>query len=112
MIENLKDFIERLKADFLRGITLFSLAFLLSLIEKSLAPSDDLIFLKAVISSSSLILFIVGFSHVLRRVIFPQIDLKEFARKALSEPLAASIVFLGISIVLSTLIFVNVMLIS
>lgn len=43
-------------------------------------------------------------SHIIRKILFPYIDLKMFADKALETPLSAAIVFCGVVTILSVII--------
>jgi len=112
MIETTLDFLKRLWVDIQRLFFLFLIVFVLSIIDVVFKFSEQYAFLTAVCTSTSIVLAVAGISHIARRVLFPQIDLKEFARQALREPLSSAIVFLGICVVLSTFIVVNVMLLS
>ena len=53
---------------------------------------------------AGLALYGVALSHVLRKVLFPYIDLKRYAQEANKEPAGAGLVFLGVSIVLAAFI--------
>ncbi|MFA6971644.1 MAG: hypothetical protein WC208_09625 [Gallionella sp.] len=53
---------------------------------------------------AGLALYGVALSHVLRRVMFPYIDLKEFAHISRLHPVGASVVFLGVCLVLAAFI--------
>jgi hypothetical protein len=53
---------------------------------------------------AGLALYGVALSHVLRRLLFPYIDLKHYAELANESPNGAGLVFLGVSIVLSVFI--------
>lgn len=112
MIETTLDFLKRLWIDLKRLVFLAIIVIILSSLDGALKLEENYSFLAAVLTSTSIILVIVGISHIIRRVLFPNIDLKEFARVALDNPIAASIVFLGICIILSTFIVVNTMLLS
>lgn len=64
-------------------------------------------------SSSQVVLYAVGISliltalsHILRKVLFPYLDLEIIAKKASEVPLGASIVFASVCFLLSTLISV------
>ena len=59
-------------------------------------------------ASTALVLFITALSHVLRRVLFPQIDLQAYARKALENPMSAALVFAAVVCLIGTLIGVSV----
>lgn len=112
MIETLRDFLDRIKVDLQRLFFILFIVAILSSIDKIFTFSENFAFLTAVLTSTSIVLTVSGISHVVRRILFPNIDLKEFARPALNHPIAASIVFLGVCIVLSVLVVVNVMLLS
>lgn len=45
------------------------------------------------------------FSHITRRVFFPYVDVEQYAKKALEEPLSAAIVFLSITLLLCVMLF-------
>lgn len=52
--------------------------------------------------------FVAAISHVMRRALFPQLDLQLIAIHAMkNNSTAAAVVFLGICIVLASFIFVN-----
>lgn len=53
---------------------------------------------------AGLALYGVALSHVLRRVMFPYIDLKVYARIARDQPIGAGMVFMGVSMVLAAFI--------
>lgn len=112
MIETTVDFLKRIWVDLQRLFFLFLLVFGLSTIDSVFKFGEQYAFLTAVLSSTSIVLTVAGISHIIRRILFPSIDLKVFAREALYQPLASAIVFLGVCIVLSTFIVVNVMLLS
>lgn len=44
-------------------------------------------------------------SHLVRKILFPYIDMSVFAKKALETPIGASIVFCSISVILSVIIY-------
>lgn len=99
-------------ADLKRLSVLFVIVFILSSVDGVFQLDEKYAFLTAVLSSTSIVLLVAGISHIVRRILFPSIDLKEFSKTALTQPLSASLVFLGVCIVLSTFIIVNVMLLS
>lgn len=62
-------------------------------------------------SGSMVVLYALGISllvssvsHVVRKVLFPYIDLEKFANKALETPVGAAIVFLSITLILAVII--------
>lgn len=112
MIETFQDFMKRIWVDLQRLFFLFLAVFILSSIDGIFQFEEQYAFLTAVLSSTSIVLTVAGISHIIRRIFFPSIDLKEFSREALNHPLSSAIVFLGVCIVLSTFIVVNVMLLT
>ena len=52
-----------------------------------------------------MLLMICATSHLLRKVLFPYLDLKLFVDKALSEASSAGMVFLGMSFILGMMIY-------
>ncbi len=64
--------------------------------------------LSPLLTSAALVLALAVLSHCTRRVLFPRLDLQEIALKAIEHPLGAALVFLGISMVLSVLVYANV----
>ena len=105
------DWKDGLKGDLFRmGIVLAAIV-VLNVIDLVL-PAGVFAYLTAVLSSTSVVLFIAAASHLMRKVFFPQISLTDLYTEAKAHPLGAGIVFLGITLVLSSLIFVNVMLLN
>lgn len=51
--------------------------------------------------------FAAALSHIMRRAVFPSLDLSQYARKALESPAGAGMVFLGVCIVISAFIALN-----
>lgn len=51
-------------------------------------------------------------SHLIRKILFPYVDLEKFSDKALESPIAASIVFLSISMILAVIIGATCVLLS
>lgn len=45
------------------------------------------------------------FSHVARRVFFPYVDVERYAAKALEDPIAASLIFMSITLLLCVMLF-------
>jgi len=58
------------------------------------------------------ILAVVIFSHVTRRVLFPYLDLKRFAHKAMESATGAGIVVLAVCIVIASAVIAQAMLLS
>ena len=112
MIESYKEFFKRLWADLKRISAIILIILLIGELDSMFTFTEKFSYLTAVISSTSIVLAIAAFSHLTRRIFFPEIDLKEFAKTAKETPLSASIVFLGVCVILSTLIVVNVSLLK
>lgn len=53
---------------------------------------------------AGLALYGVALSHILRRLLFPYIDLKQFAEQGRADPTGAGLVFLGVCIVMTAFI--------
>jgi len=53
---------------------------------------------------TGLTLYGVAISHVLRRALFPYLDMKGVAGRACESPVGAGLVFLGVCVVLSSLL--------
>jgi hypothetical protein len=95
---------KRFKSDIARVAGLFFAATLLVMIS---APLAELIGEPAYapwLLFAGLALYGVALSHILRRVLFPYIDLKSVADRAQCSPEGAGLVFLGVCIVLSSFI--------
>ena len=58
----------------------------------------------ALVFSGLTILAVVAFSHIVRRLLFPYLDLKTFAARARNEPIATSLVFASVCLVLAAVI--------
>ena len=70
-----------------------------------LAFMRDLEGLRVVLYVLGILLLIAVTSHVLRKVLFPYLDLGAFVAKALEDSRAAGMVFLGMSIIIAMMIF-------
>lgn len=112
MIETLREYLARLGSDILRVVILLSLMVLVASVDNWLNLTEQYAYLSVLFTSSSLVLAFAAISHIIRRLLFPNIDLREYGWKALEDPLAASIVYLGICIVLSTFVVVNVLVLN
>lgn len=99
--------LHRMKVDFARLTGLFVVATLLVIMS---APVAQLIGEPAYapwLLFAGLALYGVALSHVLRRVLFPYIDLRQFSESARHESTGAGLVFVGVCIVLAA--FVSLM---
>lgn len=52
-----------------------------------------------------ILLLVAAVSHILRKVLFPYLDLKLFVDKALEQPTASGMVFLGMSFIIGMMIY-------
>ena len=66
---------------------------------------------KTVLFSISIITLIIYLSHIIRKTMFPYLDLEEHVGKALDNPIAAAIIFSGVIYLVSTIIQSTTMLI-
>ena len=70
-----------------------------------LAFMRDLDSLQVVLYVLGILLLISVTTHVLRKVLFPYLDLGAFVAKALEDPRAAGMVFLGMSFIIGMMVF-------
>jgi hypothetical protein len=70
-----------------------------------LAFMRDLDSLQVVLYVLGILLLIAVTTHILRKVLFPYLDLGAFVSKALEDPRAAGMVFLGMSFIIGMMIF-------
>lgn len=112
MIETLREYLSRLGSDFLRVGILLLLMLGVASLDDWFKISDQYAYLSVLFTSSSLVLAFAAISHIIRRLLFPNIDLREYAWIALREPIGAAIVYFGICIVLSTFVVVNVLVLN
>lgn len=57
-----------------------------------------------VLYSLGITIVISAVSHLIRKILFPYVDLKMFTTKALESPIASAIVFFSISMILAVII--------
>lgn len=70
-----------------------------------LAFMRDLESLQVVLYVLGILLLISITSHIVRKVLFPYLDLGAFVSKALEDPRASGMVFLGMSFIIGMMIF-------
>ena len=70
-----------------------------------LAFMRDLESLQVVLYVLGILLLIAVTTHILRKVLFPYLDLGAFVAKALEDSRAAGMVFLGMSFIIGMMIF-------
>jgi len=106
------DILKRFGIDCWRVAFLLLMSFLLiwGSAEAGLYTGESM--MSPLMSSMGAVVAIAFLSHVTRRVLFTRLDMIVFARKALEQPIAAALVFLGVCFVLSSLILAQVMLMS
>lgn len=102
---------KEIKKDFLRMFAVIVVIAILNLIDL-LVPMQHIAYMTSVLSSTSIVLFIAAASHFMRRVFFPTISVTDLIINSKDHPIGAALSFLGIAIVLSSLIVVNVMLLN
>lgn len=100
--------IRTLSRDLGRILPLLALVALLLWLDSWLPKMINEAILSPLLTSSALVLALAALSHYTRRVLFPRLDLQEIAIKALGHPLGAALVFLGISLVLSVVLYGNI----
>jgi hypothetical protein len=57
--------------------------------------------------SFAVVVFFAAASHVLRKVLFPYVDLRQLVEMASNQPLPSAIVFLAVALVLSSIFIAN-----
>lgn len=72
----------------------------------------DVPILTALLYSLSAVLVIVAMTHVIRRVLFHYVDMELLALLSQHNPTGAGLVFLGVCVVLSTVILSSVIWVS
>lgn len=101
-------FIEDLKRIGIALVVVIALSF----VDVILPFGSTLAYLTAVLSSTAVVIFIAASSHVTRKIFFPEISVQELIKSSLNHPIASSIAWLGIAIILATLIYANVSLLT
>lgn len=112
MVETIREYLHRLGSDIIRVVILLVLMYLVASVDGWFKFSEQYAYLTAILTSTSIVLAVGAISHIVRRILFPDVDLREYAWKALDNPVASSIVFLGICIVLSVFVVVNIQLLD
>lgn len=112
MFESLQQIFNRFGMDAGRTASVLAIVYGLGTIEDHITISENFAFLSSVFTSTSIVLLISLFSHIIRRIFFPDLDLAIVAKKAIETELGAAIVFASVCVVLSTLVFVNTKLLS
>lgn len=99
MEEDLKhDLVKVIRTDLGRvgiGLFIMCLMFLPDLVEN----------LQIVKYVSGFLIFVAVVTHVTRRLLFPYINLKYYAIRALADPVASAIVFFGVCLIISVSIW-------
>jgi hypothetical protein len=107
MFESLQQIFNRFGMDAGRTASVLAIVYGLNSIENYVELGVNLAFLTSVFSSTSIILLIALFSHIIRRILFPDLDMAAIAKKAIETEQGAAIVFASVCLVISMLIFVN-----
>jgi uncharacterized membrane protein len=74
------------------------------LVPASAVLALDMPVLLTLLYSLSAIFIMVAVAHVIRRVMFPYLDLEEVENQASASPIGAGLVFLGTSLLVSSVI--------
>lgn len=112
MIETLSQLFQRINIDARRVGILLAIVAVLSAVDGLVTMPSSLAYVTSILTSTSIVLLVAAISHITRRVLFPGIDLKAFAKESLAHPVAAAIVFMAVCVVLTALIVSNIMLLS
>lgn len=112
MFEDLQQIFNRFGMDIGRTTTVLAIVYALGNMDTYLPEGANFAYLASVFTSTSIVLLISLFSHIIRRIFFPEIDLSIVAKKAMETELGSAIVFLSVCTVLATLVVVNVSLLS
>lgn len=112
MFETIRQFWVRLGVDVARLLVILVGVLGLNQLDALFQFSEQYSYLTSLISSTSIVILVAAISHITRRILFPDMDLKEFAKSALSHPTGAGLVFLSVCLVLTALIVSNILLLS
>lgn len=97
--------------DMIRMGIVFTFIVLLNVIDLIL-PLSSFAYMTSVLTSTSIVLFIAAASHLMRKIFFPGVSVTELMKNSMDHPIGAAIAFLGVSVILSSLIIVNVLLLK
>lgn len=112
MFETIQQIFNRFGMDAGRTASVLAIVWALGNIDTYMPEGENFVYLTSVFTSTSIVLLIALFSHIIRRIFFPDLDLAVIAKKAIETELGAAIVFGSVCLVLSTLVAVNVKLLS
>lgn len=112
MIESTRDFLKYIWGDVRRLVLLGIILIIITELDNRFQFSTRYAFLTATITSTSIVMVVAGFTHLIRRILFPSIYMGEVARAALQHPIGAAVVYLGICIVTATFVVMNIILLS
>lgn len=112
MFESLQQIFNRFGMDAGRTATVLVMVYALGSMDQYIPESPNFAYLTSVFTSTSIVLLISLFSHIIRRIFFPDLDLAAIAKTAIETPMSAAIVFGSVCMVLATLVAVNVKLLS
>lgn len=112
MFESLQQIFNRFGMDAGRTATVLAIVYALGNMDSYLPEGANFAYLTSVFTSTSIVLLISLFSHIIRRIFFPDLDLAAIAKTAIETPNGAAIVFGSVCIVLATLVAVNAQLLS
>lgn len=96
--------LRKLKEDLIRVFLMVAAATIVLLVSPLLAEAVGHPELSPLGMWTGLTIFGVAISHILRRALFPYLDMKGVAARACEAPFGAGMVFLGVCLVLSSLL--------
>ena len=105
---NIFTIIHKICRDLARPLLLMAAVIILFWLSAWLPQRLGEVALAPLLTSAAMVLALAIMSHCTRRVLFPRLDLQKIALKAMDHPIGAAIVFLGITLVLSVLLYANV----
>ena len=109
-LNNIKNVLCDMKTDFVRIFAIVLLIVALQMIDGKLQLDGRVSYLSALLSSTSIILIIAVASHLLRRLLFPNVHLQQLVSKSEEHPIGAAISFFGFCLILSIFIISNILL--
>jgi hypothetical protein len=102
------DFKDGIPGDICKILLTVIAVFALNGLDLFLPFGETFAYLAAVLSTTSVIVFIAAASHLMRKIFFPDVSMTNLIRGLENEPIARALVFLGIVLILATLVICNV----
>lgn len=98
---------------YLRNLITNNFKYLRDLVRISILVAISVLLFYPDMSNVAIIKYVFAFlvvsaiiTHVIRRILFPYVDLQQYTKKSLEHPLASSIVVFSMMMVISVVIFV------